>query len=37
MKSQKKWWMLGAVLAVLLAVGIGLSLSRPPVDRILTP
>lgn len=36
MNEKQKWWMLGIVLVVLLAVGIGLSLSRPPVDRILT-
>lgn len=37
MKSKKKWWILSGVLVVLLAVGIGLSLARAPVDRILTP
>ena len=35
MKSKKKWWILSGVLVVLLAVGIGLSLSRPPVDRFM--
>ena len=37
MNEKQKWWMLGIVLVLLLAVGIGLSLARPPVDRILTP